>query len=101
PVDDSLETGTAPGARIGPHAPPFLIVHGRLDTLVRREDARAFAERLRAGSRRPVVYAELPGGNHNFDFFPSLRFHAVTDAVIRFGELTTVEARSPVDGDRA
>jgi hypothetical protein len=31
-----------------------------------------------------VVYAELPGTQHNFDFFPSLRFHAVADAVEDF-----------------
>ena len=67
--------------------PPFLIIHGALDTLVLRDDARAFAHRLRAVSRQPVVYAELPGTQHNFDYFHSLRFHTVTDAVVRFAEL--------------
>ncbi|MFD0632945.1 alpha/beta hydrolase [Catenulispora yoronensis] len=73
---------------VSPDAPPFLIVHGTLDTLVLRRDARAFADRLRASSAQPVVYAELPGTQHNFDFFQSPRFHAVTDAVVRFAELT-------------
>lgn len=68
-------------------APPFLIVHGAQDALVRREDARALAERLRAVSRSPVTYAELPGANHCFDFFPSLRLASVSDAVQRFTEL--------------
>ncbi len=53
------------------------------------EDARAFADRLRAVSRQPVAYAELPRAQHNFDFFHSLRFHSVTDAVADFAALTT------------
>jgi acetyl esterase/lipase len=82
------------GAPVSPHAcitsqaPPFLIVHGKLDPLVRREDARAFAEHLAGVSLQPVAYAELPGANHNFDLFPSLRMSAVTDAIARFAELT-------------
>lgn len=89
---------TSPRAYASPGAPPFLIVHGARDTLVLRQDARAFAHQLRAVSRRPVAYAELPGAQHNFDFFHSLRFHAVTDAVVRFAELTTetrAEAEKP------
>lgn len=58
-------------------APPFLIVHGALDTLVLREDA----------------YAELPGTQHNFDFFHSMRFHSITDAIVRFAELTAGAGR--------
>jgi acetyl esterase/lipase len=87
----------SPQERISPDAPPFLVVHGALDTLVLREDARAFADRLRAVSREPVVYAELPGTHHNFDLFHSPRFHAVTDAVIRFAELTI---ETGPEGDR-
>jgi hypothetical protein len=30
------------------------------------------------------VYAALPGTQHNFDLFHSLRFHAVCDAVESF-----------------
>jgi acetyl esterase/lipase len=75
-------------------APPFLIVHGAQDTLVLSEDARKFADRLRAVSRKPVAYAELPGTQHNFDFFHSLRVHAVTDAVVRFAELAVTPTQS-------
>jgi acetyl esterase/lipase len=78
---------TSPSAYAGACAPPFLIVHGALDTLVLREDARAFADGLRGVSRSPVAYAELPGTHHNFDLFDSVRLHAVTDAVARFAEL--------------
>lgn len=102
--------GPGPGPRspqqcLNPAAPPFLIVHGEVDTLVRREDARAFAENLRAVSRRPVAYAEVPGMHHNFDFFHSPRFSAVIDTVERFTELVlerrTVQDRgSRDDSDR-
>lgn len=79
---------TSPQQVINPDAPPFFIVHGTLDTLVPNHEARAFADRLRAVSDRPVVYAELPGAQHSFDVFQSIRFHAVTDAILRFAELT-------------
>lgn len=83
---------TSPHAHINPDAPPFLVIHGSLDTLVLAEDARGFADRLRAVSKQRVAYAELPGTQHNFDFFHSPRFHAVTEAVLRFAELTAEPA---------
>ena len=79
---------SSPHDHVHPQAPPFLIVHGSQDTLVLAADARAFANRLREASRQPVAYAELPGAQHNFDFFHSLRFHSVIDAVADFGALT-------------
>ncbi|MGY4928358.1 alpha/beta hydrolase [Streptomyces sp. 900105755] len=75
---------STPLAHLHPDAPPFLLVHGTLDTLVLVEDACHFASELGRVSTQPVVYAELPGTQLNFDFFPSLRFHAVTDAVEDF-----------------
>jgi acetyl esterase/lipase len=91
---------TSPYDCLNPDAPPFLVVHGALDTLVRPEEARGFADRLRAVSRQPVVHAELPGAQHNFDFFSSLRSHAVADAVLRFAQLT-MEARPAGSSARA
>ena len=46
--------------------------------------AKEFAETLRETSESPVLYAELPGGQHNFDRFPSIRFFAVVDAIEGF-----------------
>jgi acetyl esterase/lipase len=91
--------GSAPGLTsprdcINPDAPPFLVVHGALDTLVLPREARGFADQLRAVSRQPVVYAELPGTHHNFDFFHSLRSHTVADAIVRFTELTIEAGRT-------
>lgn len=65
-------------------APPFFVVHGQLDTLVPASSARSFADESRAVSRAPVVFAELPGTQHNFDFFHSLRFAAVMDRIESF-----------------
>lgn len=92
PVGGGGSAPTSPHDRVTRDAPAFLLVHGLIDTLVLPRDARAFAERLRAVSQQPVVYAELPGAQHNFDHFSSLRFHFVTDAVVRFAELATENA---------
>ena len=63
--------------------PPVLIVHGEKD-LIPAADVRAFAERLRAVSGRPVSYAELPGAHHDFDLYESIRSAAVNKAVEQF-----------------
>ena len=64
--------------------PPMLVVHGEKDILAPVSDARAFAERVRAVSSRPVSYAELPGAHHDFDMFESIRSAAVSQAVDQF-----------------
>ena len=48
------------------------------------DNARHFADKLRSVSTNPVVYAELPGAQHAFDLFPSLRFEMVVDAIEAF-----------------
>jgi acetyl esterase/lipase len=77
-------TEASPLDRIHPDAPPFLIIHGDRDTLAPLADARLFAERLRAVSKAPVVYAELRGAQHAFDIFISPRSAPVIEAVERF-----------------
>ncbi|GAB2838189.1 alpha/beta hydrolase [Actinoallomurus bryophytorum] len=69
-------------------APPFLIVHGDLDTLVPVAQARSFTERLRRTSAAPVLYAEMKGAQHAFDLFPSYRAARVIEGTERF--LTSV-----------
>ncbi len=49
------------------------------------EHARDFVERLRSVSANPVVYLELPGGQHSFDIFHSVRFETVVEAVAVLG----------------
>jgi acetyl esterase/lipase len=75
---------TSPTAYDGQGAPPFFVVHPDRDTLVVVEDARRFVESLRKGSASPVVYAELPGAQHAFDFFYSIRLSAVVDGIEAF-----------------
>jgi dipeptidyl aminopeptidase/acylaminoacyl peptidase len=75
---------SAPADYARPGAPPVLVIHGSRDPMVPPGNAREFVGRLRRVSRSPVVYAELPGAQHNFDRFPSIRFAAVIDAVEAF-----------------
>ena len=70
----------------GEGAPPFFVAHPEQDTLVIAEDARRFVDSLRKGSTNPVVYAELPGAQHGFDFFYSIRFEAVIDGIEAFAD---------------
>ena len=58
-----------------------------------------FVGHLRAESAQPVVYAELPGAQHDFDLFHSLRFEAVGDAVEQFAAAVTY-APTPSPGGR-
>jgi acetyl esterase/lipase len=65
-------------------APPFFVIHGTTDSLVPVGQARTFVDELRKESTQPVVYAELPGAQHAFDVFPSVRTNACAHAVERF-----------------
>jgi len=74
----------SPLHRIGPDAPPFFVVHGAADTLVPPEEARAFVRALRERSRALVAYAEIPGAQHAFELFPSVRSQLVRNGIERF-----------------
>ncbi|MFY9921910.1 MAG: alpha/beta hydrolase [Mycobacterium sp.] len=65
-------------------APPFFVLHGRNDSLVPVEQARAFVTELQAVSSRPVVYAELPFTQHAFDVLGSARAAHAAVAVEQF-----------------
>ena len=66
-------------------APPFLFLHGVNDSSVLVEDVREFAARLSEASSSPVVLGELPGAQHAYDLFRSVRYSYVIDAVGAFG----------------
>jgi acetyl esterase/lipase len=85
--DPDVFSDASPISRVRPDAPPFLVVHGRNDTLVPVEEARLFVERLREATDEPVLYLELPGTQHAFDVFPSIRSSHVVRAVARFCEM--------------
>ena len=75
---------SSPMNYLSAEAPPFFVIHGDLDTVVLVEDARRFVDRLRDVSSDVVVYAELPGAQHSFDLFHSIRFDTVVDAIEAF-----------------
>jgi acetyl esterase/lipase len=74
----------SPMHRIHAAAPPFFVIHGTHDSLVPVEEARCFVARLRERSNAPVAYAELPGAQHAFEVFHSLRTRHVVQGVDRF-----------------
>jgi acetyl esterase/lipase len=84
------ESGSPLGI-VNDSAPPFFVIHGQNDGLACVEEARLFVERLRAVSRAPVAYAELPLTQHAFEVFHSPRtLHAIR-AVHRFAEVVRAE----------
>ena len=85
-TDPGLWDLASPIAQLRPDAPPFFILHGTHDSLAGVEEARHFARQLRAVSRNAVVYAELPGAQHAWDVFRSVRAMESVQAVTRFLE---------------
>ena len=83
-ADPEAYERASPIARVRADAPPFLVVHGEHDSLAPVAEARRFVEALRARSRAPVAYAEVPGAQHAFDIFPSVRTGHVLQGVTRF-----------------
>lgn len=74
----------SPVNHVSADAPPFFVLHGRNDSLVPVEQARAFVSRLRDASTQPVVYAELPFTQHAFDMLGSARAAHAAIAVEQF-----------------
>ena len=76
----------SPLSQVNPDAPPMFVIHGTHDSLVWVEEARTFVSALQAESRQPVAYAELPGGQHAFEVFHSVRTDHTVHAVGHFLE---------------
>jgi acetyl esterase/lipase len=96
-ADPRVFEDASPLRRVNPDAPPFFVVHGTHDTLVPVAEARRFVEALRAVSRAPVLYAELPYTQHAFDVLPSVRGAHAVAAVVRFVEGVRHRSRTPTD----
>lgn len=82
--DPELFAAASPLLRITEDAPDFFVIHGANDTLVDVRQARAFVDKLKRISHRSVTYAELPGTQHAFDVFPSIRSQAIVRAIDRY-----------------
>lgn len=81
-----------PVAHLTADAPPFLVVHGDRDTLTSAPEAKRFASRLREVSREPVGHVLLPGCQHAFDVFPSVRSAHALRGIARFLAITRERA---------
>ena len=66
--------------------PPFFVIHGDRDTLAPLDDARDFVTALADVSDRPVLFAEVRGAQHSFDFFVSPRSLPILEGVCEFFE---------------
>jgi len=76
----------SPIALVDEHAPPFFVLQGTHDSLTLVEETRHFVRVLRERSKKPVLYAELPGAQHAFELCHSLRTEWVINGVSRFLE---------------
>jgi acetyl esterase/lipase len=87
PGDDArVWDWASPVAQVNADAPPFFVLHGAYDSIACVEEARAFVRRLRAVSRAPVAYAELPYAQHAWDLVHSVRALYTARAIARFAE---------------
>jgi acetyl esterase/lipase len=82
--DRSVFEGATPLLRVRRDAPPFFVVHGAHDSLAPVEEARELVRRLHEVNEKPVAYAELPGAQHAFDVFHSIRSAHVIRGAERF-----------------
>ena len=85
-ADRELWDRASPLSRINADAPPFFVIQGTHDSLVWVEEARNFVASLQAQSKQKVAYAELPGAQHAFDMFHSVRTDHTVNGVADFLE---------------
>jgi len=76
PLDDRSRAAyeaASPTSQVRASAPPFFVIASGKDSLVPVGDSALFVEALRAAGARSVCYAVLPGAQHSFEIFHSLR----------------------------
>lgn len=83
----------SPITHVVPDAPDFFVIHGAHDGLVSVRQARAFVAKLREVSTGVVTYLELPGTQHAFEVFSSIRSQQIIRAVERWLEWHRVTRR--------
>lgn len=85
----------SPMARIHADAPPFYLIHGQHDAIIPVGEAHAFRDALRAVSRNPVEYCEVPRAGHAFDLVDSRHAWHCASGVAEF--LSDVYSRHQAD----
>ncbi len=88
--NEELYRSISPYDRIHADAPPFLVVHGRTDTLVDVQVARDFVTKFREVAPAAIYYVELPYTQHAFDISASPRTSATTRAALAFATSVAV-----------
>ncbi|MBW1683786.1 MAG: alpha/beta hydrolase [Deltaproteobacteria bacterium] len=85
----------SPLHRVHPGAPPFLVIHGKADSLVPIEESRVFHRVLVEATGGRAALAEIPGAQHAFELFASLRTEHLRSALERFlGQLWSRHRRN-------
>ena len=66
--------------------PDCLLVHGDCDSLVALKESQLLAEKIRQVSDKQVICANVPGAQHAYNVFRSVRSELVLPEVVRFAE---------------
>jgi acetyl esterase/lipase len=74
----------SPLSHVAAKTPDFFIIHGANDTVVSVKQARSFVKALKEKTDASVTYAELPGTQHAFEVFSSIRSQHTIAAVSRW-----------------
>lgn len=74
----------SPLSHVTEHTPDFFIIHGSNDTVVSVKQARSFVKALKEKTDASITYAELPGTQHAFEVFSSIRSQHTIAAVSRW-----------------
>lgn len=85
----------SPISHVSDEAPPMLVIQGTHDSLVWVEEARMFVSALQSVTHEPVAYVELPGAQHAFDIFHSVRTDQMVNGVADFLEWSHARWLSP------
>lgn len=84
--NEQLWHDASPINHVRADAPPMFVLQGTHDSLVWVEEARSFVSAARGVSDQVVTYAELPGAQHAFEIFHSVRTDHTVNAVTDFLE---------------
>ena len=75
---------SAPSNLMTNRVPPLLLIQGSNDTVLPIGQSERWAESLRAASAAPMVICRIPGAQHSFDLFASVRARLVADQIEAF-----------------
>jgi acetyl esterase/lipase len=84
--DPALWKLASPIAQVHEDAPPFMVIHGELDSLLPVSRAREFSRVLENASNSPTIFVEMPGAEHAFEVLRTVRGEYSIDGVHRFLE---------------